>query len=234
MALSRKERNRELRRQRYAQKHEIEREQQRVYREKNREQIREQQRAYRVANRDEINAKQRAARQANLEHYRSQERQGRTSPAERAAAVAKTKAWVASNKERSIAWRRDHRARKMKEDPQYKAKVTMRRRFYMAIRNQVHDGWNIKSGEAVRMLGCTMSEFVQHIESLWLPGMAWTNWTCDGWHIDHVAPLSAFDLTDTEQLKAACHYTNLRPLWATDNLRKGAKVDASLTGKDSK
>lgn len=234
MTLSRKERSRESRRHRYARKREVEREQQRVYREKNREQIREQQRAYRVANRDEINAKQRAARQANVERYRSQERQRRTSPAKRAAAVAKTKAWVASNKERSIAWRRDYHAQKMKEDPQYKAKVTMRRRFYMAIRNQVCDGWNIKSGEAVRMLGCTMSEFVQYIESLWLPGMAWANWTRDGWHIDHIAPLSAFDLADAKQLMTACHYTNLRPLWATDNLRKGARVDVSLSGKDAR
>jgi len=122
----------------------------------------------------------------------------------------------------------------MQEDPRYKAKLAMRRRLYMALHNQVYDGWNIRSGEAVRLLGCTMAEFVAHIESLWSDGMSWANWTRDGWHIDHIVPLSAFDLTDTEQLKAACHYTNLRPLWATDNLRKGAKVDASLSGKDAR
>lgn len=229
-----KQRDLEKRRQRYLRKREIEREQQRVYREANRDRIREQQRAYRSANRDLINANRRAARQANIEHYRDLDRQRRSSPAERSRAVQKTKAWVAANKQKSVDWRRDYRARKIQEDPCYKAKVAMRRRFYMALRNQVYDGWNIRSGEAVRLLGCSIAEFVSHTESLWLTGMTWSNWSRDGWHIDHIAPLSSFDLTDTKQLKAACHYTNLRPLWATDNLRKGARVDMSSTGKDTK
>lgn len=39
-------------------------------------------------------------------------------------------------------------------------------------------------------------------------------------------PLSCFDLTDLEQVKKACHYTNLQPLWAEDNLKKGACYDS--------
>jgi len=224
MARPNKQRDREVRRQRYLRKREIEREQQRVYREAHREQIREQQRSHRAANRDAINAKQRAWRQANIEQCRAIERQRRSSPEERAKAVAKTKAWVAANRDRSRAWHRDYRARKSQEDPCYKAKLAMRRRFYMAVRNQVYDGWNIRSGEAVRLLGCTMADFVLHIESLWLPGMTWSNWSRDGWHIDHIIPLSAFDLTNDTERIAACHYTNLRPLWAQDNLAKGSKV----------
>jgi hypothetical protein len=54
--------------------------------------------------------------------------------------------------------------------------------------------------------------------------MTWENWSKYGWHIDHIKPLSSFNLTDYEQLKMACHYTNLQPMWAKDNLIKSNKV----------
>ena len=50
--------------------------------------------------------------------------------------------------------------------------------------------------------------------------MSWDNKGRAGWHIDHIIPLSAFDLTDREQVIEACHYTNLQPSWEQDNLIK--------------
>lgn len=41
------------------------------------------------------------------------------------------------------------------------------------------------------------------------------------WHIDHIKPLSL--ATTENELYELCHYTNLRPLWAIDNLKKGNK-----------
>ena len=54
--------------------------------------------------------------------------------------------------------------------------------------------------------------------------MNWKGWSVRGWHIDHIIPLVSFDLTDRKQFLKACHYTNLQPLWAEENLRKGAKI----------
>jgi hypothetical protein len=83
-----------------------------------------------------------------------------------------------------------------------------------------------KSGSAVRDLGCSIEFLKTYLESQFQSGMTWENWSMNGWHIDHILPLSSFDLTDREQLLKACHYTNLQPLWAKDNLSKGKKYDA--------
>ena len=52
--------------------------------------------------------------------------------------------------------------------------------------------------------------------------MSWDNY--GQWHIDHIKPLAEFDLTNRPQFLAACHYTNLQPLWASANHKKGARA----------
>jgi hypothetical protein len=52
--------------------------------------------------------------------------------------------------------------------------------------------------------------------------MSWENH--GEWHIDHIRPCASFsDLTQLEQQKQCCHYTNLQPLWAIDNILKSDK-----------
>lgn len=70
---------------------------------------------------------------------------------------------------------------------------------------------------------CSFEELKAYIESKFLPDMTWENRGLYGWHIDHIIPLSVFDLTDETQIYKACHYTNLQPMWAKDNLAKGNK-----------
>ena len=72
-------------------------------------------------------------------------------------------------------------------------------------------------------MGCTLDQFKRHIENLWLDGMSWENYGKKGWHIDHILPCASFDLADPEQQRKCFHYTNLQPLWATDNWSKGCK-----------
>lgn len=118
--------------------------------------------------------------------------------------------------------RRDNRYNKYRKhrkqkDIQYRLTELLRNRLRMALKG------NQKGGSAISDLGCSMSDFKLYMESKFQPGMTWENYGYNGWHIDHIKPLSAFNLSDPEHFKQACHYTNLQPLWAKDNFAKGAR-----------
>lgn len=105
----------------------------------------------------------------------------------------------------------------------YKISKSLRARLRQAIKG------NCKMGSAVKELGCSIEVFKLYIESKFQPGMTWENWSMTGWHMDHIIPLSSFDLTDPTQFKQAVHYTNLQPLWATENLSKNGNIITKLT-----
>lgn len=111
----------------------------------------------------------------------------------------------------------DYQRKKKKESINFRLSHVLRSRLRGAILRKK------KVGSAVQDLGCTVAELKSHLESLWQPGMDWASWEPKGWHIDHIKPLSRFDLTDREQFLKACHYTNLQPLWAERNWKKGSK-----------
>ena len=73
-------------------------------------------------------------------------------------------------------------------------------------------------------LGCGISELILYLESKFQLGMTWENWSKYGWHIDHIIPLSSFNLEVREELLKAVNYINLQPLWAKDNFSKGDKI----------
>jgi hypothetical protein len=100
------------------------------------------------------------------------------------------------------------------------------RKLSKRLRTRISDAvaGRAKIGSAVCDLGCTIDELKTHLESLFQTGMTWDNYGHKGWHIDHIVPLCSFDLSDLDQFKKACHYTNLQPLWAIDNLRKSSKI----------
>jgi hypothetical protein len=103
---------------------------------------------------------------------------------------------------------------KRKTDVQYKLRCNLRGRLNRAMHGKM------KVASAIRDLGCTVDFLKEWLESKFSPGMTWDNYG-PFWHIDHVRPLTAFDLGDPEQAKQACHYTNLQPLPASENIRKG-------------
>ena len=99
----------------------------------------------------------------------------------------------------------------------YRIAKCLRCRFHKALsRDQ-------KSDRATAMIGCTIERLRNHLEAQFTDGMSWENYGKNGWHVDHIRPCASFDLTDPEQQRQCFHYTNLQPLWATDNMRKSAK-----------
>ena len=124
------------------------------------------------------------------------------------------KKWYEKNKEKHRAYTNNYCKERCKKDVNFKIIKVLRSRLSKAIKNHQ------KNGSAVNDLGCSIIEFKNYLESKFSPGMSWDNYGLYGWHIDHIKPLSAFNLSDRKQILEACHYTNLQPLWAKDNLSK--------------
>lgn len=119
-----------------------------------------------------------------------------------------------ANRKRIIAQRRSRE----KSDPVVAMVERLRRRLVKAVAR-----WRTcKSASTLELIGCTPIQLHNHIESLFLPGMSWTNRNL--WHVDHKRPLASFDLRDPAQQREAFHYTNLQPLWAVDNQSKGCRL----------
>lgn len=112
--------------------------------------------------------------------------------------------------------KRQYVRNKYRTDLNFRLADNLRSRLNTAIKST-------KAGSAVNNLGCSIEELKIYLESLFQPDMTWDNYGKNGWHIDHIKPLSKFDLSDIEQLKEGCNYINLQPLWAKDNLKKSNK-----------
>jgi hypothetical protein len=79
-----------------------------------------------------------------------------------------------------------------------------------------------KNNHSFKIIGCTPKELKEHLERQFVIGMSWDNYGLFGWHIDHIIPLSS--AKSEEELYKLCHYSNLQPLWAKDNLVKGNRI----------
>lgn len=91
------------------------------------------------------------------------------------------------------------------------------------IRSQHRRAHKSQRGSFFKYLGCSPSEFKLYIESLFKPGMSWENRT--KWHLDHIIQLSSVDLSIEENIKKVFHYTNVRPLWAHENVQRRRKYE---------
>jgi hypothetical protein len=125
-----------------------------------------------------------------------------------------------SNKDFYHKYWRDYSRNRRKVDINYKLALYLRKSINRSILR--------KSGSAISNLGCSVDELKKHLESKFQYGMTWENH--GKWHIDHILPLSKFDLSKREDFLKASHYTNLQPLWARDNIIKSNRVLSTAGG----
>ena len=78
-----------------------------------------------------------------------------------------------------------------------------------------------KKASALSLVGCSLQQLRDYLGTQFTEGMTWDNY--GDWHIDHIKPCASFDLTCFVEQKKCFHYTNLQPLWAKDNMKKGAR-----------
>lgn len=91
------------------------------------------------------------------------------------------------------------------------------------LRDKVRLGLWRKPGFAISLSGCTTEQLRAHLERQFCARMSWANYGT-AWHIDHIIPCSAFDMTNPAHQAQCFHFTNLRPMWARANLRKSDKI----------
>lgn len=152
--------------------------------------------------------------------------------------------WRLNNRERHLEYcrayrKRPHVRKQIREsnpgrmrrrkatDPNFLIRYNTSGRIRIAIKAQSAH----KSTRSRELIGCSYAELRAYIESMFLPGMTWDNHGRFGWHIDHIIPCAAFDLTDMDQQKMCFHYSNMRPLWAEDNIDKGDKITPDAIAK---
>lgn len=94
----------------------------------------------------------------------------------------------------------------------YRLKNSLRSR----IRNFLKSKNIKKTNKTFTIVGCSPEFLKDYLEKQFIYGMSWDNY--GKWHIDHIIPLSS--AKNEEDSYKLCHYTNLQPLWAKDNLIK--------------
>lgn len=181
-------------------------EQKRIYRQENREQVNERQRLYVQRNKDKVKQKKKeyyiknkdkivAKRQLNSEKIKETRRLYRIKNADKI---------------------RDYYRKRYNSSPQYRIAKTIRSRIQDALKRE-H-----KSKRTEELLGISFKDFKIYLENNFKENMSWDNY--GEWEVDHIIPISSFDLSnESEQLKAF-NYKNTQPLWVSENRRKSNKI----------
>jgi len=130
--------------------------------------------------------------------------------------------WKSANKEQMRLYFTRYFREKYSADPAFRCIQRIRSRYQSALRRA-------RLGKDVSLqssLGYSGYELLAHIERQFVGGMSWDSRS--KWHIDHIVPISQFLAEGVTDPAVINRLSNLRPIWAVDNLAKGAKQTSLL------
>lgn len=209
------------------------------YREKNIDKINQKQKEYALKNKAKISTGRKKYAEKNKSKIISYQKEYNIK--NKKEVTIKKRSYYLRNREKFLAYRKEyaeknrdninkHTRKRYSADIRFKIANNLRRKLSNIIRSAKAK----KAADTFLILGCDINFFIKHIENQFLQGMSWSNHGKFGWHLDHIRPISSFDIIDHEQQKKCFHYTNLQPLWAFDNLSKGSFYKGSWNNKGYK
>lgn len=213
MAQTKEERNAYMREWR-AKNREKKSEQNKKYREAHKEEIKAYHKEWRDRNRESLNEKQREKYKEDPQAFK--ERKDRYVASHLEQVKESRHRYKTENRQKCT----DYERNKRHNDPVYRFRNSFRCLIW---------GYNKKKGytgtkNVWEMVGCDFETFLVYIQSQFEEGMTMENYGhgkgC--WNIDHIVPISTAQ--NDEDIERLNHYTNLRPLWAKDNIAKGSKT----------
>jgi hypothetical protein len=188
-----------------------------------------------AAERARSREKARALRRLNIDHARERDRMSKRR--ERAKDPSRSRAanarWRKNHRNQINAINRRCRANNpslyrqtqrawhavARRNPLFRMKYALRARLRAAL---LRVG-GIKNQRTTDVLGCSIDAFRAYLETRFRPGMSWNNY--GEWQIDHITPIASAK-TESEMLRLS-HFSNLQPLWKTENQSKGARILAA-------
>ena len=189
------------------------------YRESNADSFKAKTKKYYDDNKDKILARQKEYYKDNKEKINVQKK--KWYKANKCKISTQKKQYGEINRKKLSAYQIEYVKQRLQTDALFKLKANLRTRTYAAFKKKGYS----KNTKTHKMLGVDWETAKKHIERQFTKGMNWSNH--GEWHIDHIIPLAS---ANTEQrLKELCHYSNLQPMWASDNISKSDKINGQQT-----
>jgi len=164
------------------------------YKKNHYQEIKNKEKEYRLKNRDKLNLKSKKWRENHKTYIRN---------------------YSQKRKKRRNKYERERR----EKDKTLKLINAIRKRMWEVLKGKK------KSFSSLKLLGCSIKQLKQHLKNQFKIGMTWENYgrgwyDRQEWQIDHIRPCASFDLSKASEQRKCFNYSNLRPLWAKENLSR--------------